>query len=119
MQFFEDVEIGGDGRLAAVVCADGTRFACAAAVLTTGTFLRGMIHIGHRSEPAGRVGEAPSVGLALTLERLALPLGRLKLPTTPISTGSPANWNTTGVVAVAALAASVEGNPPVAITLTC
>ena len=79
----EDLDINADGQLAAVICADGTRFACGAAVLTTGTFLRGMIHIGHHAEPAGRVGEPPAVGLALALERLALPLGRLKTGTPP------------------------------------
>ena len=79
----EDLEIGADGRLAAVVCADGSRIACAAAVLTTGTFLRGVIHIGEQQVAAGRVGEAPSIGLARTLARLDLPMGRLK-------TGTPA-----------------------------
>ena len=79
----EDLEIGVDGRLAGVRCADGTTMQCAAAVLTTGTFLRGMIHIGEQQSAAGRVGEAPSVGLARTLSRLALPLGRLKTGTPP------------------------------------
>ncbi len=79
----EDLEIGTDGRLAAVLCADGQRIACGAAVLTTGTFLRGMIHIGEQKSPAGRAGEAPSVGLAQTLARLDLPLGRLKTGTPP------------------------------------
>ncbi len=79
----EDVRIGADGRLAGVLCADGREIPCGAAVLTAGTFLRGVIHIGERQMPAGRVGEAPSVGLARTLERLALPLGRLKTGTPP------------------------------------
>jgi tRNA uridine 5-carboxymethylaminomethyl modification enzyme len=79
----EDLELDASGRIAAVVCADGTRFRCGACVLTTGTFLRGMIHIGDQQTPAGRVGEAPSIGLAQTLSRFALPLGRLK-------TGTPA-----------------------------
>ncbi len=79
----EDLETGPDGRLRAVITADGTRFACAAAVLTTGTFLRGMIHIGERQFPAGRVGEAPAIRLAQTMERLGMPMGRLK-------TGTPA-----------------------------
>ncbi len=79
----EDLEIGPDGRLAAVLCGDGARIRCGAAVLTTGTFLRGIIHIGERHYPAGRVGEAPSVGLAQTLARLELPLGRLKTGTPP------------------------------------
>ena len=65
-------------------CAPTARgSACGAAVLTTGTFLRGVIHIGERQKPAGRVGEAPSVGLAQTLARLGLPLGRLKTGTPP------------------------------------
>ncbi len=79
----EDLEIGPDGRLAAVLCGDGAHIRCGAAVLTTGTFLRGIIHIGERHYPAGRVGEAPSVGLAQTLARLELPLGRLKTGTPP------------------------------------
>jgi tRNA uridine 5-carboxymethylaminomethyl modification enzyme len=79
----EDLEIGDDGRLAAVICAAGTRIPCGSAVLTAGTFLRGVIHVGTTQTPAGRVGEAPSVGLALTLARLNLPLGRLKTGTPP------------------------------------
>ncbi len=79
----EDLEVGPDGRLAALICGDGTRVACGAAVLTAGTFLRGTIHVGSESEAAGRVGEAPSVGLALALARLGLPLGRLKTGTPP------------------------------------
>ncbi len=79
----EDLEIGPDGHLAALVCASGARIACAAAVLTTGTFLRGVIHIGDRQTPAGRVGEAPAIRLAHALARLELPLGRLKTGTPP------------------------------------
>jgi tRNA uridine 5-carboxymethylaminomethyl modification enzyme len=78
-----DLEIGGDGRLAAVICEDGARLACRATVITTGTFLRGRIFIGPTSRAAGRVGERPAVGLALALERLRLPLGRLKTGTPP------------------------------------
>ena len=79
----EDIEIGPDGRLAAILCGDGTRVQCAAAVLTTGTFLRGVTHVGDIQTPAGRVGEAPSIVLAHTLLRLGLPLGRLKTGTPP------------------------------------
>ena len=79
----EGLQIDAHGTLAGVLCADGAVVACGAAVLTTGTFLRGVIHIGPASTPAGRVGEAPSVGLAHALAALELPLGRLK-------TGTPA-----------------------------
>ena len=66
----EDLEFCRGLRLAAVLCADGTRIACGAAVLTAGTFLRGVIHVGLDTTPAGRVGEAPSIGLAAALARL-------------------------------------------------
>jgi tRNA uridine 5-carboxymethylaminomethyl modification enzyme len=88
----EDLEIAPDGRLAAVVTADGARVPCAAAVLTTGTFLRGVIHIGDWHTPAGRVGEAPSVGLARTLTRLNLPMGRLKTGTPPRLHRASIDW---------------------------
>jgi tRNA uridine 5-carboxymethylaminomethyl modification enzyme len=72
-----------DGRCEGVVTGDGRRLRARAVVITTGTFLRGLIHLGETQTPAGRVGERPSVGLALALERLVLPLARLK-------TGTPA-----------------------------
>lgn len=52
-------------------------------ILTTGTFLRGMIHVGLEKHPAGRLGDQPSVGLAQTLERLGFAVGRLKTGTPP------------------------------------
>jgi tRNA uridine 5-carboxymethylaminomethyl modification enzyme len=88
----EDIEVGRDGALAAVVCGDGTRIACGAAVLTAGTFLRGVIHVGHATSPAGRAGDAPSVGLALALQRLGLPLGRLKTGTPPRLDRASIDW---------------------------
>ena len=75
-----------NGRVAAVVMKDSRILSCGSVVLTTGTFLRGLIHIGTRKIPAGRVGEDPSVGLSGTLLGLGLQLGRLK-------TGTPARLN--------------------------
>ena len=79
---------GSRDRMAMAGCRRSVRrriggSSCGAAVLTTGTFLRGVIHIGEQQSPAGRVGEAPSIGLARTLARLELPLGRLKTGTPP------------------------------------
>ena len=88
----EDLEIGSDQSVRAVVCADGRRWRCGAVVLTAGTFLRGMIHIGQEASPAGRVGEAPSIALADTLGRLGLPVGRLKTGTPPRLDGRTIDW---------------------------
>jgi len=93
----EDLQIGTDGRLTGILCDDGRLISCGAAVLTTGTFLRGITHIGDRSTPAGRAGEAPSIGLAQTLARLALPLGRLKTGTPPRLDRRSLDWE--GLVA--------------------
>src|SRR5690242_19992858 len=78
----DDLRLAG-GRVVGAQLADGRSFDCGAAVLTTGTFLRGLIHIGDTQIPAGRVGEAPAIGLAKTLERVGLRLGRLKTGTPP------------------------------------
>ena len=80
------------GRVIGVVMADGRRFGAGTVVLTTGTFLRGLIHIGETRIPAGRVDEAPSVGLAATLERHGFPLGRLKTGTPPRLDGRTIHW---------------------------
>jgi tRNA uridine 5-carboxymethylaminomethyl modification enzyme len=85
-----------DGRVSAVVLKDGRSFRCGAVVLTTGTFLRGLIHIGDRKIPAGRVGEDPSVGLSGTLERYGLALARLKTGTPARLDGSTIDWNAVG-----------------------
>ena len=61
-------------------------------VLTTGTFLRGLIHIGEEKIPAGRVGEAPSLGLSRTLSRCGFALGRLKTGTPPRLDGRTIDW---------------------------
>jgi tRNA uridine 5-carboxymethylaminomethyl modification enzyme len=89
----EDLETDGNGRVKAVVCAGDQRISCGAVVLTAGTFLRGIIHIGDRQTPAGRMGEAPSVGLAQTLGRLGLPLGRLKTGTPPRLDRRTIDWD--------------------------
>jgi tRNA uridine 5-carboxymethylaminomethyl modification enzyme len=88
----EDLLLDEAGRAAGVLCADGTSISCGAVVITTGTFLRGVIHIGPEQRPAGRVGEAPSVGLARTLERVGLPLGRLKTGTPPRLDRASIDW---------------------------
>jgi tRNA uridine 5-carboxymethylaminomethyl modification enzyme len=72
-----------DGAATGVTLGDGRDLSAAAIVLTTGTFLRGLIHIGDRTMPAGRVGEAPALGLSARLEALGLSLGRLKTGTPP------------------------------------
>jgi tRNA uridine 5-carboxymethylaminomethyl modification enzyme len=100
----EDIERGPDGGIAAVVTASGRRIACGALIVTTGTFLRGEIHIGERRIPAGRVGDAPAIGLALALERAGLPLARLKTGTPPRLDGRSIDW--------AALEAQPGDDPP-------
>ena len=72
-----------DGRCAGIETGEGEAVATGAVVITTGTFLRGLIHIGETQMPAGRVGENPSVGLAQSLARAGFALGRLKTGTPP------------------------------------
>ncbi len=80
------------GRVAGVVTADGAEIRACAVVLTTGTFLRGMIHCGEERIPAGRVGEAPALGLSAILERAGFALGRLKTGTPPRLDGRTIDW---------------------------
>lgn len=89
----ERLETGPDGRIAGIVTATGEALRCAAVVLTTGTFLRGVIHIGDQQIPAGRTGEAPAIGLAESLARLDLPLGRLKTGTPPRLDRRTIDWD--------------------------
>jgi tRNA uridine 5-carboxymethylaminomethyl modification enzyme len=86
----DDVQIAGS--ITGVRLVDGRAFAAGAVVLTTGTFLRGLIHLGERQIPAGRVGEAPSIGLSATLERAGFALGRLKTGTPPRLDGRTIDW---------------------------
>ncbi|GEB38216.1 tRNA uridine 5-carboxymethylaminomethyl modification enzyme MnmG [Gluconacetobacter liquefaciens] len=85
-----DLIVDASGQVAGVVCEDGRQITAGAVVLTAGTFLRGVIHIGHESHPAGRVGEAPAQALGERLQALGLPMGRLK-------TGTPARLDRTTI----------------------
>ena len=81
-QAVEDIALEGD-RVTGVVTALGVRFEAETVVLTTGTFLSGLVHVGLSHHPAGRAGEPPSIGLARRLRELQLPVGRLKTGTPP------------------------------------
>jgi tRNA uridine 5-carboxymethylaminomethyl modification enzyme len=74
---------GGSPRVVGVVLGDGTRVSCRAAIVTTGTFLRALMHTGERQTEGGRVGEAAAKGLSGCLAKLGLELGRLKTGTPP------------------------------------
>jgi tRNA uridine 5-carboxymethylaminomethyl modification enzyme len=82
-----------DGAVTGIVTGDGKRFPARAVVLTTGTFLRGLIHIGERKIPAGRIGEAPALGLSTRLYALGLAMGRLKTGTPPRLDGRTIRWD--------------------------
>ena len=88
----EDVVCKKTGLVTGVVLSSGEKVACSALVLTTGTFLRGVIHLGESKTPAGRIGDAPSIGLALTLERFGFALSRLKTGTPPRIDGKTIAW---------------------------
>lgn len=88
----EDLTFDAAGQVTAVVTAAGRQIRAGAVVVTTGTFLRGEIHIGETRIPAGRVGEAPSLGLAGTLRRIGLPMARLKTGTPPRLDGCTIDW---------------------------
>ncbi len=79
----EDLWLDRDGRCAGIVTASGERLSAGCVVLTTGTFLGGVIHIGDESHGGGRVGDAPALGLSRTLKNLGFALGRLKTGTPP------------------------------------
>jgi tRNA uridine 5-carboxymethylaminomethyl modification enzyme len=89
----EDLILSDDGKSVTGVLTDrGETIRAGRVVLTTGTFLRGLIHLGEKNWPAGRIGEGPSVGLALTLERGGFALGRLKTGTPPRLDGRTIDW---------------------------
>lgn len=97
--------IVAEGRVAGVRLADGSEIRAGAVILTTGTFLRGLIHVGAETTPAGRVGEAPALGLSKALARLGFALGRLKTGTPPRLAGNSIDW--------AGLAVQIGDDPPV------
>ena len=80
------------GAVTGVELADGRSIGCGAVVLTTGTFLRGVIHLGDQRTPAGRFGDQPSVSLARSLDAAGFALARLKTGTPPRLDGSTINW---------------------------
>src|ERR1700735_4056033 len=81
------------GRIASLELADGRSIDCGALVITTGTFLRGVIHLGEERTPAGRHGDRPSVGLAQCLDAIGFTLGRLKTGTPPRLDGTSIDWS--------------------------
>jgi tRNA uridine 5-carboxymethylaminomethyl modification enzyme len=81
------------GRIAGVRLEDGSEISARAVVLTTGTFLRGIIHIGDKQRPGGRMGDKPSNLLAERIDQFGLPLGRLKTGTPPRLNGKTINWD--------------------------
>jgi tRNA uridine 5-carboxymethylaminomethyl modification enzyme len=88
----EDLVVA-DGVVSGVLTAGPRHIQAGAVVLTTGTFLRGLIHIGERKIPAGRINEAPALGLSERLYGLGLRMGRLKTGTPPRLDGRTINWN--------------------------
>jgi tRNA uridine 5-carboxymethylaminomethyl modification enzyme len=82
-----------DGRVFGIRLADGRELSAGAVVITTGTFLRGLIHLGEKNWPAGRIGEAPALGLSASFERAGFTLGRLKTGTPPRLDGTTIDWS--------------------------
>lgn len=92
-------------KVQSIELENGEKIKTSKVILTTGTFLRGLIHIGDKSHEAGRVGEKPSIGLSDTLRRLKFNLGRLKTGTPPRLDGRTIDWSN--------LASQPGDNPPI------
>src|SRR5438309_8620558 len=88
-----DELIVANGRVAGVRLADGRELSAGTVVITTGTFLRGLIHLGEKNWPAGRIGEAPALGLSSSFECAGFALGRLKTGTPPRLDGATIDWS--------------------------
>ncbi len=89
----EDLIIDDHNRVKGVVTGDGTEYLAGAVVLTTGTFLNGLIHIGEKTHAAGRMGDAPATGLSETLAKYDFRLGRLKTGTPARLDGRTIDWS--------------------------
>ena len=87
-----DGAVDDGGRCRGIFMEDGRTIRAGAVVITTGTFLRGVIHLGEKTWPAGRIDAPPSTRLAATLDRFGLPLGRLKTGTPPRLDGRTIDW---------------------------
>ena len=103
----EEVKVSGDvtARVAGIVTGDGAEIRAGRVILTTGTFLSGIIHMGEKQTAGGRIGEAPSLGLSKTLRRRGFGVGRLKTGTPARLDGRTIDW--------ASLEAQPGDNPPV------
>jgi tRNA uridine 5-carboxymethylaminomethyl modification enzyme len=88
-----DELIVSNGRVTGIRLGEGRELPAGAVVITTGTFLRGLIHLGEKNWPAGRVGEAPAMGLSASFERAGFTLGRLKTGTPPRLDGTTIDWS--------------------------
>ncbi len=100
----EDLAISDLNEVTGVMCQSGKTYSAGKIILTTGTFLNGLIHIGEKKIRAGRVGEQPSIGLSNTLKKLNFMVGRLKTGTPPRLDGKTIDW--------ASLEAQPGDNPP-------
>ena len=89
----EDLVLANDQSVKGIRTASGKTIYAAAVVITSGTFLRGLIHLGETRIPAGRVGDKPAIALAFTLRRLGFAMGRLKTGTPPRLDGQTINWD--------------------------
>ena len=89
----EDILLSNESTITGVIGASGQHYNASSVVLTIGTFLNGLIHLGQTTRPAGRVGDAPSIGLAATLRQFDFVMGRLKTGTPPRLDGKTIDWS--------------------------
>lgn len=116
-----DFEMDGD-RVAGVRLADGSVIGAQSVILTTGTFLRGVIHMGAESRPGGRIGDKPSIKLAERMDGFGLTMGRLKTGTPPRLSGRTINWGALEVQAGDAepvMFSFLSGNTPMYRQVSC